>query len=159
MTVQQFMADQIVRIADSLASFLESTDQAKVSWQPDPPGSAPARSALELAQECVAVNRYFAALLRGERVEAPPGGVRGTALADVADALRQLTESSADLADAIRSLDDDAFAKTYSHWRGPVTGDKLTIGAYRNMAYHAGQINLIQILAGDAEFHVPSSWY
>ena len=159
MTVQEFMADQIVRIADSLASFLESTDPARVLWQPDPPGNAPARSALELAQECVTVNHYFAALLRGEAIEAPAGGFRGTPLADVADARRQLTESSAELAGAIRALDDAALAKTYSHWRGPVSGDKLIIGAYRNMAYHAGQVNLIQILGGDAEFHVPPSWY
>lgn len=159
MTVQEFMAEQIARMGDSLASFLESTQADKVSWRPEQPGSAPTRSVLEQAQECVAVNRYFAALLRGEHIEAPAGGVKGDPITTAADARRQLDESSRELSSAIRGLNDAALAATYSHWRGPVTGDKLMIGAYRNMAYHAGQINLIQILSGDAEFHVPSSWY
>jgi DinB superfamily len=159
MTVQEFMADQIERMAAGLASFIESTAPDRVSWRPEAPGGAETRSALEQAQECVAVNRYFAALLRGEQLDIPAGGVRGTPLEGVEDARKQLSESSAELAEAIRALSDAALAKTYSHWRGPASGAKLIIGAYRNMAYHAGQINLIQMLSGDAEFHMPATWY
>ena len=159
MTVQEFMAEQIERMGAGLASFIETTAPERVTWRPEAPGSSETRSALEQAQECIAVNRYFAALLRGEQIEVPAGGVRGTPLRTVEDARQQLTESSAELANAIRNSSDDALARTYSHWRGPASGYKLMIGAYRNMAYHAGQINLIQMLGGDGEFHMPATWY
>lgn len=159
MTIQEFMAEQIERMGDSLANFIETTDPSKISWKPEMPGSAPTRDVLEQAQEYIAVNRYFAALLRGEQIEVPAGGVRGTPLSDVGDARLQLADSCAELAAAIRALDEPSMAKLYSHWRGPVSAGKLMIGAYRNMAYHAGQINLIQMLSGDAEFHVPPTWY
>lgn len=159
MTVQDYMAGKVEKIADSLASFIESTDPARLDWRPEMPGSAAARSALEQAQECIAVNRYVAALLRGEQLEVPAGGVKGTPLKDAADARYQLSESAAELATSVRNLDDAGMTKIYSHWRGDVPGEKLIIGAYRNMAYHAGQVNLIQMLSGDGEFHVPTTWY
>src|ERR1051325_6782116 len=103
MTVQEFMADQIERMAAGLASFIETTAPDRISWRPEAAGSAETRSALEQAQECIAVNRYFAALLRGEQLEIPAGGVRGTPLEDVEDARSQLEESSSELAESIRN--------------------------------------------------------
>ena len=29
---------------------------------------------------------------------------------------------------------------------------------YRNMAYHCGQLNFIQTIYGDKEFHLPPTW-
>ena len=69
MDVRVYMADQIVRIGVSLSGFLESTDPERLHWKPGLNGSAPTRSVLELVGECVAVNKRFASLLRGEAAE------------------------------------------------------------------------------------------
>ena len=36
----------------------------------------------------------------------------------------------------------------------PTSGEVLIDMPYRNMTYHGGQINLIQLLLGDKEFHM-----
>jgi hypothetical protein len=75
------------------------------------------------------------------------------------EARDEIMASANVLADAIRSASDDTFEQEFQHWsRGPLTGKILMMGAYRNMAYHSGQINFIQILSGDQEFHAPPTW-
>ena len=37
-------------------------------------------------------------------------------------------------------------------------GKNVILMPMRNMGYHIGQLNLIQMLYGDAEFHVPANW-
>ena len=39
-----------------------------------------------------------------------------------------------------------------------MAGENVIVMCLRNMAYHAGQTNFIQILYGDTEFHVPPTW-
>jgi DinB superfamily len=156
MTAQELLAEQIERIGDSLAHYLETTAPDRLNWQPQLPDSAPTRSALEQAAECIAVNRTFAALLRGDATvstladEATP--------ADTAEARTRLQASCAALADVIRNTDDALLDAPFQTTRGQRSGRGLMVGAYRNMAYHCGQINFIQILAGDAQFHVPATW-
>ena len=159
MTIQNFMAEQIERIGLAFADFIGTTNLAMLDWQPSMPGSASTRSILEQAGECIAVNRYFAAMLRGETVDAPAGGMKVVAPSTGEDGKSNLISSSADLAEAVRTMNDGDLDKKFDHWRGPVSGSKLIIGAYRNMAYHTGQVNLIQMLAGDSEFHMPPTWY
>ena len=48
--------------------------------------------------------------------------------------------------------------RKFQHPRGLFVGSNLIMMCLRNMAYHAGQINLIQMLSGDGEFHVPPKW-
>lgn len=159
MTTQELLAEQIERMGESLAHFIETTSPEQRTWKPQVTGSAPTRSVLEQASECIAVNRNFAALLRGEQVEVPTGGAVGKELLDLEEARTELIESSRELAAAVRALDEEALDRRFAHWRGPVPGKSLVMGAFRNMAYHAGQINLIQILGGDAAFHTPPTWY
>jgi hypothetical protein len=66
--------------------------------------------------------------------------------------------SGTELAAAIRSLNEESLTTAYPHWRGPIVGESMLEVAYRNMAYHAGQVNMIQLLSGDTEFHVPPTW-
>jgi hypothetical protein len=159
MDAQEYMAEQIELIAESMAHFIEVTDTEKRTWKPLIAGSAPTRSTLELAGECVATNRYFAALLRGEAVAMPAGGAKVPPINSAEEARRELMASSKELSDAVRRMTETEMDRLYSHWRGPTTGKKLVMGVYRNMAYHVGQINLIQILGGDADFHPPTYWY
>ncbi len=155
MTAQQFMAEHVERMGHSVAHFIASTDPKLLDQHLETKGSEPARSILELVAECAAANRYFAALLNG--------GTHGQPtipeFANPDEASHEIIASANVLADAIRSAHDEAFEQEFQHWsRGPLSGKILMMGAYRNMAYHSGQINFIQILAGDQEFHMPLTW-
>ena len=158
-TVPEYIARQTERFAETLAHGLETTAEDKRGWRVAVEGSAPTRSALEQVAECVVINRYIAALLRGDVSAPPAGGFPELTFADVQDAQTQLRASARELAEAIRPLDDERLNRSYQMRRGPTPGHNLILMPYRNMAYHFGQINFIQMLAGDPEFHVPASYY
>jgi len=158
MTVQEFQARRVERIAAALAHFVRTTPADKLGWRPRLVGEG--RSVLEQAAECVLVNRALAAILRGEETGHPLAGRSGPLLEfqSAEDACAQLESSAAEVAAAILALDDGAMERAFPHWRGPMTGESLLEMPYRNMAYHAGQVNLIQLLLGDSEFHLPPTW-
>ena len=156
MKAQEYMAEQIERMGAILAHFVATTAPDKLTWKPLTESSTATRSVLEQIAECVGVNHSFAALLRGEG--APAGAMTLPELKNAQEAETQLIDSAKALAAAVRALDDDALTRTFQTRRGPTMGKNLMIAAYRNMAYHAGQINLIQMLTGDAEFHTPPAW-
>lgn len=158
MPVTDYIARQTERIAESFAHFIATTPEDKLVWHPSLPGSAPTRSILEQVSECVVFNRFVASLLRGNNVTMS-GEMPDIHFANGQDAQEQLVTSAREVAVAIRALDAEGLARTYQARRGPVLGENLIINVYRNMAYHAGQANFIQILAGDAEFHMPVTWY
>lgn len=158
MKVTEYLANQTERIAAGLANFISTTNPDKLNWKPELPGSKGTRSVLEQVSECVQVNLMMAKLFRGESVTATSGGMPVLEFSDTAAAKEALIESAAEFASVIRNLDETALEKTYSHPRGEILGQNMMLMALRNMAYHAGQINLIQMLDGDAEFHVPPNW-
>ncbi len=155
MTVAEYVANQTERMADSFAFFLAETPAERLTWKPELPGSAPTRSALEQASECVGVNFLVAKLLRGEVVT---GNYEETDFADGQRAQDLLRSSAAELAAAIRALSEEDLVRVYAHPRARIPGENLIMMPYRNMGYHVGQINLIQMLYGDAEFHLPPKW-
>jgi hypothetical protein len=155
MTIQNYAADQTERMAASLAHFVATTDPARLGWELSAEGGGHTRSILDQIAECVERNRRFAALLRGETAPAPAPALRVT---DGQNAQAQLVSSAGELAVAIRAVADDALETLIQTPRGGAPVKNLMLAAYRNMAYHAGQINLVQILAGDAEFHAPPTW-
>ncbi len=155
MTAQAFMAEHVERMGLSMAHFIASTDPELLSQNLPTKSDIPARSVLEMVAECASANRYFAALLNG----GTPGQPAIQTFTDSEDARDEIMASANVLADAIKQTADSALDQEFMHWsRGPLTGNILLMGAYRNMAYHSGQINFIQILNGDHEFHVPSTW-
>ena len=155
MTAQQFMAEHVERMGLSIAHFIASTNPEILDQKLTTKDGGSARSVLELVAECVSANRYFALLLNGGEHVQPVVDV----FSNSEEARDEIMASANVLADAIRSASDEAFEQEYQHWsRGPLKGKILMMGAYRNMAYHAGQINFIQILDGDSEFHLPPTW-
>ena len=158
MTVQEYMARQTERMGDSLAHFIASTPEDRLVWHPSLEGSAPTRSILEQVSECVLVNRMLAALLRGGKVEAPGPGSPAIKFANGQDAQEQLVASARELAAAIVRMSEADLTRTYEHPRGQMLGENVIMMCLRNMAYHAGQANFIQMLYGDSEFHVPPTW-
>jgi hypothetical protein len=158
MTVPEYMARQTERMAEALAHFVATTPEDKLVWHPTLEGGSPTRSILEQVGECVSVNRFLAALMRGESVAMPPGGRPEIHFKNGQDAQEQLVTSARELTVAMRALTPEDLVRPYAHPRGPILGENLIIMCYRNMAYHAGQANFIQILYGDTEFHVPPTW-
>jgi len=158
MTVAEYVARQTERMAEALAHFMATTPEDRLVWHPTLEGSAPTRSILEQVGECVVVNRLIATVLRGG--ELPPAGTPPPPLhfASGQEAQEQLISSAIELAAAISTLTDEDMNRLYEHPRGQMFGQNLILMGYRNMAYHAGQANLIQILYGDPEFHVPPNW-
>jgi hypothetical protein len=154
MNIPEYVAQQTERTAESFCEFIISTHQDRLDWHPHLEGAAHIRSILEQVAECINVNHTIAALLRGE----PPVIGQLTELGGGEGACERLTESAVDLAGAIRTLTDADLEKTFEHPRGKMLGRNLIVMPMRNMGYHIGQLNLIQMLYGDAEFHVPKNW-
>ncbi len=154
MTLQDYVAEQTERVAAALADFAATTAPDRLHWEPTSEGGGQTRSVLNQITECIGVNFRFAALLRGEpALDAPP------APQTAAEAQEQLTASAGALAATIRGLSEDALEALIDLPRGPLLTRNLMLAPYRNMAYHAGQINFIQTLAGDTEFHAPPTWF
>jgi hypothetical protein len=158
MTVAEYIARQTERMADSLAHFVGTTPADRLVWHPKIEGEATTRSVMEQISECVSVNRAFATLIRTGAMSIPPGGWPDIAFVNGSDAQEQLVSSARELGEAIRSMSDEDMSRAYEHPRGPILGENLVLMGYRNMAYHAGQINFIQTLYGDTEFHIPPMW-
>ena len=153
MTVQEYQADAIVRAAKTLAHFVMACPDEKRDWTPEVAGAAPLRSALDMVSECIAVHGIFIAILRGETpvsgspIEAPR--TFGTA----EEGCAQLIASAGELAANVRAMTDADLSREYQGRRGPMTGYDLIEPPLRNMNYHSGQVNLLQLLYGDPEFH------
>lgn len=159
MTVFEFQATKIERIAVSLSQFLASTCPDKLDWHP-PIEGADTRTIYEMIGECVQTNLNCAAALRAS--ETAPHTSRTDPpemhFSSPEDAGQALIDSARELAAAVRAMHETDLDREFSHWSGDIRGEIYIEAPYRNMAYHAGQINYIQTLYGDREFHVPDNW-
>lgn len=156
MKVQDYVAEQTERVADSLAHFIDSTLPERRDWQPPVEGEGQTRSALQQVGECVALNEVVAKLFRGEEI--PAGFPVDRTFASSEEAKELLRAGAKELADAIRALTDEDLEREFKHPRAIILGKNLILMPLRNMTYHSGQINLIQMLYGDSQFHVPPKW-
>lgn len=151
MSVLDWQAYLVERAAMTLAHFVASTESERLNWKPSLDGKVHTRSVFEQVQECVGVNRRFAALLRGDS----PAGAPEISIEDSQTAQSMLIESAQELGAAIRGLGPDALEQEFETKMGPLTGAILLELPLANMQYHSGQVNMIQLLYGDEEFHVP----
>lgn len=154
MTVQEFQARKIVRNAHAVAHWLATTPEDRLDWCPSTGPESCTRSAISQIGECISANRRFAAILEGKHPPAPLE--RYSASSEQAQ--RELIESAEQLAAVVQCLPDEALTQEFPTPRGPVAGEFVIDQPNRNMAYHGGQINMIQLLLGDSEFHVPPPW-
>lgn len=153
MRVQEFAAQHTRGIAESLAHFVRTTAPDKLNWRIQVSDSLTTRSVLDQVAECIAVNRTFASILRNA-----PQEHEQPSLADAEQAITLLLQSADELANAIEVLPDSNLNKEYERRGIRIPAHRFILMGYRNMAYHAGQINFIQTLYGDPEFHVPPNW-
>ena len=150
MTMFEWQAWATENAADALAFWIEKTQDDKVGWAPTMEGSVSTRCALDLGSECIGVNKMMASMFRGETPARDE--VRYT---DKAKCIADLKASGKILGDAIRGMSAEAVEKTYETPFGPMPGKMLLQIALGNMQYHGGQVNLIQLLYGDAKFYIP----
>ncbi|HLI48027.1 MAG TPA: DinB family protein [Chthonomonas sp.] len=153
MRIQDYVAAHTRAIAESLAHFVRTTAPDKLNWRIQVSDTVTTRSVLDLIAECVAVNYSFASYLQGV-----PRDVETPVFQEAEPALQALLESADALAKAIESLSDADLEREYERRNVRIPGHRFILMGYRNMAYHAGQINFIQTLYGDTEFHVPPNW-
>jgi len=152
MTVQEWQARSIERQANLLAHTLKATPADRLAWKPAGEDGNEGRSALEQVAEVSELSRVLAALFSGG-TPMRTGGQPG----DAATAASEVMESASLLAAAVRGMDEGAIDRTYETPFGPLAGSVLLDIAASHMAYHNGQINYIQTLYGDREFHFPES--
>lgn len=156
MTVQEFQAEKIESGGALLAFWLGTVPEEKCRWTPEVPGAAGLRTVLEMVAECSAANRFFAGLLRRET---PQGFNPFDVKADYASleaAQQDLLSSATECAAAVRALSDEDLMAEFVLRRGAMKGYQIIEFPYRNMAYHGGQLNYVQLLYGDTEFHLPA---
>ena len=153
MTIQEFQARKTERIAIAVSHYVATTPADKLGWCPSTGEESCTRSVLEQAAECVACNRMVLGLLGGEPCQDP------VKIADADTAKIELLKSAAEVAAVIRALPDDTLNRSFQTHSMTLSGEVLIDMPYRNMTYHGGQINLIQLLLGDKEFHMaPASF-
>lgn len=153
--ITRFAALHTRRIAESMVHFIRTSNPVTALDVTTSTGKVKLNSVLELAAECTAVNRMFLAVLTRSVVSAARTEPQ---FIDADEACRDLMTSAEQLAAVLDSLPDSALGEEFQHPRAVMRGDNAVLAAYRNMAYHCGQINTVQLLAGDTEFHVPPNW-
>lgn len=151
-TLGQWQARQIVKSANIMATFVESTPEDKLRWKPAIDESSKTRSVLEQVGECIFANIRFRHVFLGETPPQPPA--EWDTFTSAAEATTQLKETAKQLAEVIAKLDAAGLAKEYNTHRGPMPGALAMQFPVRNMTYHMGQINMIQLLYGDTAFHI-----
>jgi len=151
--IYNWQADNIERMAGVLSHWMKTTNPDKLDWCPEIKGKG--RSVYMQVYECAGVCRRFAAILRNEQ---PPARDEQHSYKNSDEAAQDLTESAKDLANTVRKLDEEALTRKYTLPFGEVPGAVMISLPMFNMNYHGGQVNFIQLLDGDPEFHIPPNF-
>ena len=150
MTGIEWQAASTVMAAQRLAHFVKTTQEDRLDWCPKSELGHSSRSALDQLGECIRLNRSFASVLRGE------GPLKQElTVTDAAVGCKQVVDSARELASAIGALDEADLSKKFDVGFGQFPGAAVVSIPGWNMIYHCGQVNMIQMLYGDMEFHMP----
>ena len=151
-SIAAWQARLIVKSAAILADFVKSTREDRLRWQPSIDENSKTRSVLEQVGECIFANERFCQILLGDAPPRPPEN--WDTFEGAEDAVQKLVESANRLAELVGAMDSAALARDYQTHRGAMPGALAIQFPVRNMTYHMGQINMIQLLYGDTEFHI-----
>jgi len=152
MTIFEWQANTSERSAGFLAHFVKTTDPDWIDKCPAVDEKSKTRSILDQLAECVTVNRRAAAALSGKAL--PEEELK---FVDVDDACSQLVASAKEYGSVVRGLDESVMEKSFDVGFGPRPGSFFLMMPASNMMYHCGQVNYVQLLSGDDEFHIPPS--
>ncbi len=133
-----------------LAHFVRTTREDWLEKCPKAEVASETRSIMDQVSECIRVNRRFTAMLEG--CEVVPDD---TVWTDPEEACSLLADSASRLAAVIAKQDDSVLGKIFDLSFGQFPGAAVISIPAWNMIYHAGQVNYVQRLYGDIEFHRP----
>lgn len=159
MTVQEWQAKIIGRAAEAVGVWIETTPDDKLGWVPPVEGAAGIRTVYQQIEEMEGVNLGIAAQLSGQSAGEAGHGESDNSITSKAQAVQRLKASASRLAAVVRDMPDSAFVQTYDMGFAKMSGAVMIELAANNMMYHGGQINYLQMLAGDKEFHFPDSFF
>jgi hypothetical protein len=153
MNVLEWQATVTERAAHWLAHFVSTTPDDKLTWKPSADPSSKTRDILDMVSESIGANRMMAAMVRGET---PKGDLHAAAPAMTSEqAQDELRASAKEFGDALRAADESILGVTYTTPFGPMPGYAIIAMPASNMDYHSGQVNYVQRLYGDIDFHMP----
>ncbi|MFY7954342.1 MAG: hypothetical protein ACOVT5_17710 [Armatimonadaceae bacterium] len=157
MSICPYMAGRLTNIGNLVIHWIETTPEDKRDWLPPVPGSAMTRTVYDMLAELIQVNELVLAGLNG--TPAPEGhpmqAVRQFTTGD--EGIARFRSSLDQLVQRWLAYDDNELGRTIAFGSRTFAAADLLEIPYRNLCYHGGQINLIQLLAGDAEMHRPKS--
>ena len=133
-----------------LAHFVKTTREDWLENCPKCDDASNTRSVMDVVSECIRVNCRFTALLEGQAFAEDD-----TIWTDPDEACSLLIDSASQVGSAIAKQDDSVLGKTFELPFGTFPGAVIISIPAWNMIYHAGQINYVQRLYGDIEFHMP----
>lgn len=123
----------------------------KLDWAP----MGKAKPALAIAVEIETSNKWLAAELRGEEGAGAVWETMDPSSCPTREAATAaLRESLVELETALDEATDEVFGETRElPWGQSTVAEMCGMGAI-HIAYHSGQLNYIQLLLGDEEFHM-----
>jgi hypothetical protein len=152
MSVLEWQARQAEAVAGAVSHWVMTTDQTKLDWTPELNGNRCCRSVYDQIEECAGVLNGIAKLVRGQ--EWPPEEEKEKAdYKSGEEACEALKAAAANYAAAMRSADESVLDGTFKMPWGEAPASFMISLAVANMNYHGGQINAIQMMLGDQEFH------
>jgi hypothetical protein len=152
-TVCGWIAQQIEGASKAVGHWVATTPADKLDWKPKAEGqTGEGRTIYDQIHECAQVNRRFGVILTGGT---PGDWEPEPKYSSPQEAIEDLSSSATELAAIVRGLDDEVLGREFTTKRGTMTGSEIVSIALGNMNYHGGQINLIQLMLGDEEFHYP----
>lgn len=155
MRLQDYMADRYEGIGRFVAHWIETTPPEARDWLPPVPGSSMTRTIADMLAEFICVNRYvLSAFGQGAAPEGHPMHAPRD-FATIEEGLGEFLAGVDAVAACYRTMGDADLEREFPFAGRTIKGSDALEIPYRNLCYHGGQINLLQLLAGDAEMHRP----
>ena len=153
MRLQDFMAERYEGIGRFVAHWIETTPPETRTWLPPVPGSAMTRTIADMLAEFICVNRYvLSAFGQGTAPEGHPMHARPD-FDTLEEGIATFLAGVQAVAACYRTMDDADLEAEHTFAGRTIRGVDMLEIPYRNLCYHGGQINLLQLLAGDSEMH------
>lgn len=154
MTIQQMAAQLITEAAEALERNLAAMPADRQDWSAGRPG----RTALEVVRECATTNHFLAQLLTQRGMPGAGGGapVPPGECATPEQVLELLRAGRDALVAAVSAFPDEHLQDTVTlPFGGGMTLSfaQVMFKSYWHMTYHEGQVNYIQTLYGDTDWH------
>ncbi len=147
------LSQKIGRAAMLLAHAVETTPAEYYHWKPVAVGqTGEGRSIVDQLLEVGGIFTKFTSIIHGTD---PVDQGFDKETVDGATAIKFMNDSAANLSAAILAMDEGRLTEVHDlGWAKMPIGFMIEM-AHNNAIYHFGQVNYMQLLLGDPEFHMP----